>query len=314
MPRVMSSRILRIWGRVLSLPAWVSGHPTNGQPTLEPVQSTLPDNVHLALLLGVAQICRGQVLGILLTALLREDKVDHGKQVRLLEVRNEMGPDVLVELESTAAASATAESTTATASGHCGCWGALAAAAVRVRASATDTRKGGRAASGQVLGLDVLARSTAAATSALHWRQTGGLALLVLLAAESLAGRLVAGTSADDCTGISLPVAEELALGIDNLVKLLASPEKVLEGNRTHGGGNDVNVLLLGTTEQVSGGNHRRHLPDPVGKLPRVGNGSRKEDDVDVLGQHDDDLFPNDATLRVSTKISTRQPTSASLT
>lgn len=238
---------------------------------LEAVESTLPNDVHLALLLGIAQVGRRECHGILLTALLGEDKVDHGQQASLAEVRDEVRPDVLVELEPASSATSTSAKPSATSTRrNRGRRRALAAAAVRVVASAADAGERRGAASREVLGLD--GRATTA-TRALNGRQARGLALLVLLATQRLAGRLVA-------------VADKLSLRVDNLVQLLAGPEVVLEGNGTHGGRDDVNVLLLGAA-------------NPVGELASVGHGGGEKDNVDVLGQHDNDLLPHNTTLGI---------------
>jgi hypothetical protein len=45
---------------------------------LEARERALPNNVHLALLLGIAHVRARECHSVLLTALLREDKVDDG--------------------------------------------------------------------------------------------------------------------------------------------------------------------------------------------------------------------------------------------
>ena len=40
-----------------------------------------------------------------------------------------------------------------------------------------------------------------------------------------------------------------------------------------------------------------RYSPNPISKLLRIGYSSRQEDDIDMLGKHDDNFFPNDTTL-----------------
>lgn len=44
----------------------------------------------------------------------------------------------------------------------------------------------------------------------------------------------------------------------------------------------------------------KHNLPNPVGKLSRVGHRSRKQNDADMFRQHNDDLLPHDTSLDVS--------------
>ena len=67
------------------------------QLTLQPSQRPLPSDMHLALLLGVAQVHILQIPRVLLTPLLAKDKVDDGQQLVLLEMIDKMCPDVLIE-------------------------------------------------------------------------------------------------------------------------------------------------------------------------------------------------------------------------
>jgi hypothetical protein len=74
--------------------------------------------------------------------------------------------------------------------------------------------------------------------------------------------------------------------GRAHLVELAGGPEVVLERNGPLVGGGDVDALALGAA-------------DPVGELDGVGGGGREEDHIDVVREHDDDLFPDHAPLTV---------------
>lgn len=138
-------------------------------------------------------------------------------------------------------------------------------------------------------------RASASSCSSSDGRQDARrLALLLLLALDRLGRIFVAG-------------AKELTFGVDDLVQLLARVEEMLERDRSFRGGDDVDVLLLGATvdkKSVSKRGEReererRASPDPVGELLGIRHCRREQNDVDVVGKHDDDLLPHDTTLEV---------------
>jgi hypothetical protein len=80
----------------------------------------------------------------------------------------------------------------------------------------------------------------------------------------------------------------------------------VLEGDRSFRSGDDVDVLLLGATVDESSiskikdaKREREASPDPVGEFLGIRHRRREKDDVDVVGKHDDDLFPYNTALQV---------------
>lgn len=93
-----------------------------------------------------------------------------------------------------------------------------------------------------------------------------------------------------------------MALGVDDFVELFARVEEVLERNRSFGRRDDVYVLLLCSAAKAGESANaskegKSDAPHPVGELFRVRNRSREEDDVDVIGKHDDDFFPDHTAL-----------------
>ena len=70
----------------------------------------------------------------------------------------------------------------------------------------------------------------------------------------------------------------------------VARVEKVFQRHGAFQSGNDEDLLLFSPS-------------DPVGKLERIRDGGAQKDDVDVLRQHDQDLFPNHAALAVERKM-----------
>jgi hypothetical protein len=81
--------------------------------TLQPIESPFPGNHHLALFLGIAQIHPLQIRSILFTSFLAKHKIDHWEQLVLLEMIDQMRPDILIEYMTCSTARRT-ESTTST--------------------------------------------------------------------------------------------------------------------------------------------------------------------------------------------------------
>ena len=81
-----------------------------------------------------------------------------------------------------------------------------------------------------------------------------------------------------------------LLFAVDDLEQLLTCPKIVLQGNRSLQSRDDVNVLLLCSA-------------DPVGKFECIWNCGGEQNKGDVLGQHDDDLFPYRAAVGVLEKV-----------
>jgi len=82
-------------------------------------------------------------------------------------------------------------------------------------------------------------------------------------------------------------------------VQLFAGPKEMFKRNRTHGCGNDVDVLFLGSTISSAPSHVTRvgDLPDPIGKFFRIGYSGGEENNIDMFRQHDDDFFPYHSSL-----------------
>lgn len=79
---------------------------------------------------------------------------------------------------------------------------------------------------------------------------------------------------------------EEPAIGLLNDMELVEDVERVLQGHGPVEGLHDIDYPVLGPA-------------DPVGEVHVVGHGGTQHDDADVLGQHDDGLLPDHASLLV---------------
>lgn len=240
--------------------------------TLQPRKTPFNRDMDLALLLRRAQIRIRHAPGILLALLLAERKHHDRQQLRLLEQADEVDPQRRVA--ALASASATAAASSSRHAARCDGASGGASAAVLPASSRRRTTSAWSAASG---------------AAASGWGDAGCFAILVLLALDRL-----------DCFAVpisnlsvlvhqavrrrSAPGREELALGVDDLVEVLGGVEEVLERDGPLRGRDDVDVLLL-------------RAPDPVGELFCVGYGGGEEDDVDVVREHDDHFFPDDAAL-----------------
>ncbi|RUS89107.1 hypothetical protein EGW08_003115, partial [Elysia chlorotica] len=91
-----------------------------------------------------------------------------------------------------------------------------------------------------------------------------------------------------------IPSGEEIPLCVLQEKQLVAGlgtvphVEIVFQGNRSLQGVHHVNLLAFDFP-----------LPDPGSKLHGVGYGRTQQDDIDVLGQHDEDFLPDHAPLAV---------------
>lgn len=100
-----------------------------------------------------------------------------------------------------------------------------------------------------------------------------------------------------------LPLRQEAAGSVHNLVQFFASPKVMLQRYRPLRRGNHINVFLLRSPTVQSDISHCTNrgdasLPNPRSELMSVWYCSGKQDDVDVFWQHDDDLFPHHTSLR----------------
>lgn len=118
----------------------------------------------------------------------------------------------------------------------------------------------------------------------------------------------------------NIPFCYKVTRCIHNLVQFFPSPEIVLQRNRSLWRGDDINVLLLCPSSvqfhQLSDASWKRtiNLPDPRSKFVGIRNRGRKQDDVDVFWQHDDDFLPDNTTLSQTCQPSHCIPTCVSLT
>jgi hypothetical protein len=65
--------------------------------TLESIQSPLPSDHHLTLILGITQVHPRQIRGILLTPLLTKHEINDRQQLVLFQMINQMSPNILIE-------------------------------------------------------------------------------------------------------------------------------------------------------------------------------------------------------------------------
>lgn len=169
----------------------------NGLLTVQPLQCPFDGDMDSTFLRRRAKIRVAERAGVLFAPFLGENEADNGEKLVLLEVGDEVGPEVLVRGVTSERRRSTPSSSANDRSSSC-------------------RRPSPAPASGWSSSTSSTPSSSATTSGLLQGCKTSSLTLLVLLAPKGVARRLET-------------VPEELACRVEDLVHVFAGPKEVLE-------------------------------------------------------------------------------------